>query len=311
MKRSLWGNGQRRSDPEVNQGRPGPTLTAPARYRPVQQRRGPLTADERPVMATYYPAAQSSSMDGRLGGEQNLRRNAPAAAVALSEIEAELRRQTELARIRDEIMDIAREVAELRRHEDDDATRAAMPNRARPPHAQLPVDIGPQKSLAQAPRAAQSRIRPQQPRPAAPSGRRPQPMERTHRNLRAGPAETTAVAAPARALPPPVISLEDAERFTPAQSRPAGTGDGQFRIAARTALLAGVMMAVLTGSSAITLGLLDRLAWPGDDRQKSVLAETTASVPAAKPSQLQLSPSIEQPSTTYPFEIPTPTASMP
>lgn len=283
MKRSLWDDGQCWPGPEAIQGRPTASRTAPARHRPAQQWR-----------------------EAFFGIDHDIRGNARAAAVALPEIEAELQRQSEIARIRDEILDIAREVAELRRREHDDPAPAAMPNRNPRPRLRSGAEIEPQKTPALAPRGTESRTRPLEPRLQVTSGRRAQPVERAHRNSRAGNTESAANAAPPRTRQPPLATRPEVARLAPATPESPATraGVGHLGIVARTAGLTGVMLAVLTGASLITLGLFDKLPLPGDERRKSALAETTASVPAARSSQLLLPSSIEPPSTTYPFEIP-------
>lgn len=270
----------------------------------MQQRRGPVTVnDDRRAASTSFPAPQSGHKDGRL--DQETRGKArDAATMASPEIATELHRQSEIARIRNEIMDIAREVAELRRRERGELAPAAMQSRGRPPHLRNAANKEPQKNPEPTPRAPELRDRPHPPQPPASSGKRSQLVERAHRNSRAGNAEPAATTAPLRAGRPPLTIRDEVQRFAPAKPNPSAerAGTGQLGIMVRTALLTGVMLTVLAGTSLITLGLLGKLPMPGHGHHKSMLAETTASVPAARPSHLL--PAIEPVAATYPFEMP-------
>lgn len=311
MKRSLWGNSHRRPGPEAAQVRPGPSFATPARHRPGQQRRGPVAPiDERRVAPASHPGQQPGRADVPLGIEPSVRnaaRDYPAAMAP--ELEAEQHRQSEIARIRNEIMNIAREVAELRRGEHKDLAPAATSNSARPPR--LPGTAGKesQNGPAQASPAPDSSNRPHAARPPASSGKRSQLVERAHRNSRVGNAEAATGDAPVRTKRPPLTVREEVLRFSSATPEPSITraDAGHFGMAARTAMLTGVMLAMLMGTSLLTLGLMGKLPLPAHDHQKSLLAEATASLPtmrATGPSQPYPAPGIEQASATYPFEIP-------
>ena len=304
MKRSLWGSRQHRSDSEFVPARPGPSMTAPARTWSALQQRGPLAVnDEHLTPAAYGPADQFNGTGAPFGIDQDVGGNASAATLALPEAEAELHRQSEITRIRNEIMDIAREVAELRRRDHADPAPAATKNGSRPPYPQSTAVVEPQKNPAPVSAGAESRSRLQEPRPQASNSRRALPVERAHRNSRAGKTETAANTVPPRVKQPPLIICE---YIAPAMPKhPAmRDGAGQLGIMARTALLTGVMLAVLSGASLVTLGLLDRLPLPGEERQSPLLAETTASVPTVRPSQASVTSLAERAPATYPFEIP-------
>lgn len=227
--------------------------------------------------------------------------NVLAATLTSSDIEAEQHRQSEIARIRSEIMDIAREVAKLRRHEHDDDTPAAMPNRGGHSSSRTPANE-PQKKPARSLGTPDSRNRPNEPRPPVSSGRRFQLVERAHRNSRAGNADPASGVAPARAERPPFTIRDEVLRFAPAKPKTAVKRASPRRpgIAAKAALLTGVL---LTGTGLLTLALWGKLPWPAH----SYLAETTASVSATKAagsSQFNLASAADQSSSTYPFEIP-------
>ena len=205
-------------------------------------------------------------------------------------------------------MEIAREVAELRRPKHDDLAPAAPSNRSRLPYPRNAGESEPQKKPTQASRAPEASNRLHEPRPPASGGKRSELVKRAHRNSRTGNAEGAANAAIPRAKRPPLTIREEVLKFAPAKPEPAATGAGAglLGMVARTALLTGVMLAVLGGTSLMALGLLGKLPLPGHERQNSVPVETTASVSATRAgwlSQLQPASAVD-PSSTYPFEIP-------
>lgn len=308
MTRSLWGNSHRRSGPEAVQGRAGPSRPAPARHRPVQQRRGPFSiSDERRTAPPHYPGEQTNHLDGPIGIERNLRGNAhdvPAPAPTLHE--AERHRQSEIARIRNEIMDIAREVADLRRRESGDLVRSAMTNQGGRSETRPPRDREPQEGSAQAAPigAPKLRNRPQE-RPPLPNGRRHQLVERAHRNARTGNADPANGAAPVHESPALTIR-DEILRFAPEKPKPITrkTISKRWSVAIKAALLTGVMLA---GTGVITLALWGKLPWPALERQKLMLAEATSSVStamAARSSRPLLASAGDKAMATYPFEIP-------
>lgn len=288
MKRSLWGNSHRRPGPEAFQGRSGPVRAAPARHRPVQHRPGPFAGiDERDATPADFPTQdRPSGIDHHFHGNF---RNDFAAAGTSPQQNAEQQRQSEIARIRSEIMDIAREVAQLRRSEHDPAP-AAKPGRGHQPRPRSITEVKPPKIPARAPREAEQRSRPLEPRPPLSGGRRPQPVERAHKNLRAGKAEPAITSAPARVERSPFSIRDEVLRFAPEKPRTAErpavpTGAS---ILARTALFTGM---ILAGTAVITLGLFGKLLFPQLEHAQWLIPETTASITAAKgakPPQLPL-----------------------
>jgi hypothetical protein len=250
-------------------------------------------------------------MDGPLTIDQDLHGNAldvSAAALTSRETDAERHRQSEIARIRSEIMDIAREVAELRRYEYEDLARAALPNNGGPLRPRKAAGNEPPKNPPHAPHigAPESRTRLHAPPPPVSNGRRSQLVERAHRKSRVGNAETASNAAPARAERPPLTIREEVSRFAPTKPKPPArrARAGRWSVATKAAFLTGVMLA---GTGVITLALWGKLPWPAHERQTLLLAETTASVPAAKvarSSQLQLASVADEQPATYPFEVP-------
>jgi hypothetical protein len=230
--------------------------------------------------------------------------NVLAATLTSPDIEAERHRQSEIARIRSEIMDIAREVAKLRRHDHDDDTPAAMPNRGGLSSLRISAENEPQKKRAQSPGSPDFSNRPNEPRPAVSSGRRSQLVERAHRNSRAGNTDPAPAAAPAER--PSLTIRDEVVRFAPAKPKPVvkRASPRRLGIATKAALLTGVMLA---GTGLITMALWGKLPWLSHDLQKSIFAEMTASIsPAktAKSSQMHLASAVDQSPTIYPFEIP-------
>lgn len=248
-------------------------------------------------------------MHGPIGIEQNLRGNGRdvfAPAPISHEIEAERSRQSEIARIRNEIMDLAREVADLRRRESGDLARSAISKHGDRP-GWKPADLEPQKASA---RAAQVRApelpnRPQEQRSVPPNGRRHQFVERAHRNALAGKADLVAGNTLARKNPALTIR-DEILRFAPARPKHLSkeANSKRWKVGIKAALLTGV---ILAGSGAITLALWGQLPWPALERQKLMLAEATSSVSTAKAVRLPhplLASAGDQTITAYPFEIP-------
>lgn len=245
----------------------------------MQHRPGPFaTIDERRAEPVPY-------QDDPFGIDRNFHGNArgnPAPTVTSPELDPEQQRQSEIARIRNEIMDIAREVAELRRHEHDPAP-AAKPNRGRPPRARNVTEIEPPRIPAPISLEPASRNRPQEQRPPVSGGRRPQLVERAHKNSRTGKAEPAipSNAAPARAGRPPLSIRDEVLQFAPAKPTPPAkaikpAASKPLGMVARTALLTGM---ILVGTGVITAGLFGKLTLP---MLEQLVSETTASIPPAK-----------------------------
>lgn len=269
----------------------------------MQHRPGPFaTIDERDAEPVSYPAYQ----DDPFGIDRNFQSGAnanPAAAVTSPKLDAEQQRQSEIARIRNEIMDIAREVAELRRHEHDPAP-AAKPGRGLP-RSRSVTPIEAPKIPARPPRGMEQRNRPHEPRPLLSGSRRPQTAERAHKNSRNLKAEPAITAATARAGRPALSIRDEVLRFAPEKPKTAEQSAVPTRVGilARTALFTGM---ILAGTAVITLGLFGKLLFPQLEHPNWMISETTASITAAKgakPPQLPLaslvdhSPAFEMPET--------------
>lgn len=310
MTRSMWGNGHRRYAPETIQERAGASRPAPARHRPVQQRRGPFSVnDERRVVPPHHPGERSNHTDGPIGIEQNKcgnGRDVPAPAPTPHEIRAEQHRQSEIARIRKEIMDIAREVANLRRGESGDLARST-PLDQRDRHSRKPADRESQKGSARAApvRAPELLHRPQDQRSAPPNGRRHQLVERANRDALTGNADPKTGNLPARGNPVLAIRNEILRSASAGpKPLPRETTSKRWSVGIKAALFVGVL---LTGTGVITLALWGELHWPALERQKLMLAEATSSVLAEKAVRSSgplLASTGDHALTTYPFEIP-------
>lgn len=109
MKRNLYIAGHRRPAPEagLQQGGTAPSRPAPRRYRAGPQRREPYAAtdERRPEGAPFSHSPDRSRHNARFLNENELR------------IEAERHQKSELKRLREEVLDIARELKDMRRLE--------------------------------------------------------------------------------------------------------------------------------------------------------------------------------------------------
>lgn len=311
MQRSMWGTGHRKSGAGVIQGRQELSRPAPPRHRPVQQRRGPFAvSDERRLESPTFPYPDHQSDRMVIPTMTDHFHHSAAFDVDAHptqfDLEAERERQTEIARIRKEILDIAREVADLRRREDDNVVRSGGPGYSNRLDRQIPREREPHKRPLQqtAVRISEQRNRSQEQSPL-PNGRRHQLVERAHRNARAGSTDPVTAAAPVRERPPLTIR-DEVVRFAPVKTKPFGKRIRKKRssIAAKAALMTAVMLA---GTGVITLALWGKLSWPAFGYDRSAFAETTASVPAAKAarsSQLLLASIDDHATSTHLFETP-------
>lgn len=308
MQRSSWGNSYRRSGAGAVQARPAPSRQAPPRHRSQQQQRRPLADERQPETRAWTeptPHLNRASVPGGLsrdvGGNTPADRSSP-------EIEAERHRQSEIARIRQEILEIAREVADLQRNRNSDVSVSPAPNAGSGLDSGNAATREPRKLPVRdaAIRAPDSDARSRQ-TPMPPYGKRKQPVERTQRFAgKAGPNSSTP-AKPTRDRQPGSIR-DELSRFSSTKSNPAAERAGRspvrrpWRVAAKAALLTTML---LVGSGAITLALWSKLPWLGHDQW--LLSDTTASVPAAKAArsaQMLFASTGDPAFNAYPFEMP-------
>jgi hypothetical protein len=303
--------------------RPAPTRPAPGRHRPAHQARAPISGFDEP-QPERAPAPYPNGQDFR--GEA-----LDVLLAASRDIEDERRRQAEIARIRGEIMDIARDVANLRRQQTGGLANDAMQDRARPAvHQNLPRQ--PHHGAPQAPRASAREPQPAD-RQRIPNNRRHQLVERAHRQGRAGSVEATILSAPApkewpvlaigddvlpTAPPKAKMTVKPKATVKPAVNVPARANAAAMRkIASRPAKARGMSLAVkaalftalmLAGTAAITLALRGKLPLLAHELRAVRLVADAASTPAeaagARPAQLQLASAADQTSSLYPFTMP-------
>ena len=275
MKRNLFSAGHRKSDPEagIQQGGPAPSRLASRRHRTIPQRRDPFAAtEERSPGALFSGLPDRSRHNGGFRNDDALR------------TEAERRQKAELERLREEVLDIARELKGMERLESGRSGATGFEGRpdarefgarTRPSGtsrgSKFAADIQ-QKNLFtgyDAPveptpsyiaSASESRGRPPGLRPQAP-GRQP-PVDAAQRNLQTRAVDSQTKAAPARAktaAPPIVPGVK-----TPATNS-TPTRRVRVSLGAMIALLAALMLA---GTGLITIELWGGMPWLAPARQK-------------------------------------------
>lgn len=268
MKRNLYSGGQRRPDPEADlqQGAATPYRPAPRRqHRAGPQRREPNAAtEERSPGAPFSHSPDRSRHSGGFPSDDELR------------IEAERRQKSELKRLREEVLDIARELKGMQRLETGLSGAAGFDG---PPAREFGARTRPPAPSRSIP-ASESRSRPPELRPQSPSGHRPQPADPAQRNLRAGPADAKTKAAPERAKIPPPLIVPGVR--TPAKGPATRTKGVRLSLAAKVALVAVLMLA---GTALITMKLWGEMPWLTPARQKVADMLVHVSWPMAKAAQ--------------------------
>ena len=307
MKRNLYSGSHRRSGPEAGapQGWTGPSRPAPSRHRP--QRNGGLPRDDGDLRSQAFDFITA----------------------ATSDIDADRRQKSELKRLREEVLDIARELKGLQRGEPGrsgaadiarETASGAKPS-AMSRSRKFAASTQQKKRAPSAVDNAQSDMalmfggqprefgrRPAEPRPPVPGTKRPPPIEPAQQNLRAGIADPATKAAPARAkAAPPAIRPGESPRQAPARPKnPAKPSSRRVSLGARAALLAVVMLA---GTGLITMKLWGEMPWLAPARQKVADMLVHVSWPVSKTKAMQqadsdLTASIRQTSSTIPFAAP-------
>jgi hypothetical protein len=284
VKRNLYIAGHRRSAPEagLQQGGTAPSRPAPRRYRAGPQRREPYAAtDERhPEGAPFSHSPDRSRHNASFLNENELR------------IEAERHQKSELKRLREEVLDIARELKDMQRLETgrsgakgfDAPPAREFGARTRPPamsrsdqFAAAVQQKTPFTAYDAPSESAPSRSRPPELRPQPPDGNRHQSAEPAQRNLRISPVDAKTKAAPAPAKTPPPLIVPGVRKL--AKTPAARAGGFRLNLAAKIALVAIVMLA---GTALITMKLWGEMLWLTPARQKVADMLVHVSWPVAK-----------------------------
>jgi hypothetical protein len=251
--------------------------------------------------------------------DPDLRSQALNALIAAScDADEEQHRQSELARIRAEILDVARDLATLRQRKPANSANDVTPDRGRLTNRQNFPVREPRTNAKQAPviRSWESHERKQR----SPGSRRDQLIERAHRHARSGSVDPAILTAPAHEQWPLLAIGEDVVQPAPVKAKPAARPKAPAKakdavkpakrrglgLAAKAALFAGLMLAG-TAAIAITLqGKLPLLAYEPLKASRLFADSTSPATEAtiAKSGQPQLASAGDQTSALYPFEMP-------
>ncbi|WP_157676580.1 hypothetical protein [Afipia sp. GAS231] len=245
MKRNLYSGGHRRPGPEADlqQGATAPYRPAPRRHRADPQRRElHAAADER------SPGAQERSPDSFYSYSSDRPRRNGGIEHDDQLRTAEQHQKVELQRLREEVLDIARELKGMQRL---DTGRSGAKGFDGPSAREFGIRT---KSPA-----VSHNVRPT-PSQVRPPELRPQPAQP---DLRAGTAEAKTKAAPARAKTPPPLIVPGVRKLA---NKPATRAKGvRLNLAAKAALVAVLMLA---GTAFITMKLWGEMPWLTPARQK-------------------------------------------
>lgn len=272
MKRNLYSGGHRKpgTEADLQQGATAPYRPAPRRQLAGSQRREPYAAAEErspgaPFSHSLDPSRHSFRSDDQL------------------RIEAERHHKSELKRLREEVLDIARELKDMQRLETGRSGAAAAGFDG--PHARefgakkpamshgsrFATDIRTPFTVYDAPAkparphkvpASESRSRPPEVQPQTPGADRQQPADPAQRNLRAGAIDAKSKAAPAGAKTSPPLVVPGVRAAAKPAARIKRFHDS---LAAKVAL---VVMLMLVGTALITMKLWGGMPWLTPARQK-------------------------------------------
>lgn len=299
MKRNLYSGGHRRPAPEAGfqQGAAASSRSTPRRQRTGLQRREAYPDTEEPSAGEPH----SSSIDPSRYGDSFLND-------AGLRIEAGRNQKAELKRLREEVLDIARELKTFQRREPgSDAAAAANAKPQGFRSGRSVTDTRPQHPTARRQRdmqdAAQMFGGPLQEFGRRPAEARP-PLPGTKRSASIDPATNTA--APRAAVPPPIRPGKPLQRAPEKPKAPARIRSRGLGIAAKSALVAALM---LVGTGLITLKLWGELPWLAPARQKVADMMVHVSWPISKSRAIQqadqdLTASIRQVPPTRAFAAP-------
>lgn len=344
MKRYSWSDSHRRSGPEavVPQAWTGQPRPAPGRHRPGYQRPAPFAIiddrrqDDEPAS---YSGDQPRHRGARANNNDALHAQALGILTAVAEArddDAERHQQAEFKRIRDEVLDIAREVAALRRRESGHPAaadlerntgferlettqeiwardhspgvpRSSFASGMRPDHRN-PFNVRDftvrdiRNDPAQAPAVSASEVgnRPREQRQRVFGQRRHQPADWTPRKPQVDTADT-ATAAPAFAARAPLVGAVG----KPSRQAPLTPGTPAAQASERHwSLATAAVLAVLTvaGAGLITINLWDSSPWLAHSQQK--LADMFHRTPVTDVQAAQPASSARQLPPAYSFAIP-------
>jgi hypothetical protein len=273
VKRDLYSGGHRRpgSEADLQQGAAAPYRPAPRRHRADPQRRElhAAAAEERSQDSSY---SYSSDRPRRNGGIE--RDDQPRSAGQ--------HQKAELQRLREEVLDIARELKGMQRL---DTKRASAKGFDGPPAREFGVRTK-SPDVSRSVRPSPSQVRPPQPRP--------------QQELRADSADAKTKAAPVRAKTPPPLIVPGVRKVA---NKPAARSKGpRLNLAAKVALVAVLM---LGGTALITMNLWGEMPWLAPARQKVADMMVQISWPVSKTKAMQqaeqdVTASIRQPARVTP-----------
>jgi hypothetical protein len=277
VKRNLYIGGHRRPGPEAG-FQQGATAPAPRRHRADPQRREPhAAAEERSPGTPFSHSPDGSRHYGGFAGDDELR------------IEAERHQKSELKRLREEVLDIARELKGMQRLK---TGRSGAKGFDGPPAREFGARTK-SPAISRSVRMSQPHVRPPE--------LRPQPAQP---DLRAGTADTKTKAAPVRAKTPPPLIVPGVRNL--AKNPPARIKGFHLNLAAKVALVAVLMLA---GTALITMKLWGEMPWLAPARQKVADMMVHVSWPVSKTKAMQqadadLTASIHRTSSAQPFAAP-------
>ena len=271
VKRNLYSGGHRRpgSEAELQQGATAPYRPAPRRLRADSQRRELHTAEEHSQGSSYSYSSDRPRRNGGIAHDDQLR-------------SAEQHQKAELQRLREEVLDIARELKGMQRL---DTRRVSAKGFDGPPAREFGVRTE-SPDVSRNVRPSPSQVRPPEARP-------PQ-------DLRAASTDAKTKAAPARAKTPPPSIVPGVRKLA---NKPAARIKGlRVNLAAKVALVAALM---LIGTALITMKLWGEMPWLAPARQKVADMMVHVSWPVSKTKAMQqaeqdLTASIRQPAKATP-----------
>ena len=277
MKRNLYSGGHRRPGPEaeLQQGAIEPYRPAPRRHRADPQRRElHAAADEYNPGYTYSYSSDRTRRNGGIAHDDQPRT-------------AEQHQKAELKRLREEVLDIARELKGMQRL---DTKRTGAKGFDGPPAREFGIRTK-SPDVSRSVRPSPSQVLPSKLRPPE---LRPQP------DLRAAATDAKTKAAPTRAKTPPPLIVPGVRKLA---NKPAARIKGlRLNLAAKVALVAVLM---LVGTALITMKLWGEMPWLAPARQKVADMIVHVSWPVSKTKAMQqaeqeLTASIRQPAKATP-----------